>query len=641
MRLDEIRLGSRTLQPRRQLLVNGRREPIGKRALDILSVLAEARGEIVTKDELLDAVWPGVTVEENALQVHIVALRKALGPEADRLRTIRGVGYQLEIDGQAAGVAPGAASDVPADADSPPAGRIGPGRGWRFAWPPTGRSRLVAVLAVLALLLAGGWAILGPNVWPGTDRPIPVVVRALTASGTGDQTEVALASGITDELIVRLRRIPDLQIATAATDGGVVSDTFEQAYVIDGSIRSSGDRLRVTARLSNDSGEILWTETFDRTLIDLFEVQELIASSIASALSVPLDVGANALEHGGTNNPQAYAAYILGTAHSLDFDPSVSQRHFEQAIRLDPNFVKASASLASLYGNRLPLVSNKAEADRLLAEMDTWSAKALDANPNLWIGQIARGWYDITRKDVPAAEGKMQRAAELDPGIDPQLRVTLAQYAVTLGRNREALAISESKALIDPILEDSPQEIFFLMMNGRHHESIELYERLASDEQANLQAYVFHAYWAHVLSGDEAGAFEFVQSLNMPNMTNVAAQLPTFEQRGAWLESTAPELRRWADERFGYGGQFQIANLALIAGYKGHGRLAVNLLRVAFERPGGYALFYLWHPAIAEARKSDAFERLVTDLGFVEAWRESDDWGDFCRPVSATEITCT
>src|SRR5688572_28525878 len=102
MRLDEIRLGSRTLQLRRQLLANGRREPIGKRALDILSVLAEAGGEIVTKDELLDSVWPGVTVEENALQVHIVALRKALGPEADRLKTIRGVGYQLDIDGLAA-----------------------------------------------------------------------------------------------------------------------------------------------------------------------------------------------------------------------------------------------------------------------------------------------------------------------------------------------------------------------------------------------------------------------------------------------------------------------------------------------------------------------------------------------------------
>mgnify|MGYP003484662419 FL=1 len=95
--MNEVRLGTRRLQPHRQLLADGERLHLGKRALDILSVLAEANGGIVTKDELLNAVWPGVFVEENALQVHIVALRKALGPDAGRLRTIRGVGYTLRV----------------------------------------------------------------------------------------------------------------------------------------------------------------------------------------------------------------------------------------------------------------------------------------------------------------------------------------------------------------------------------------------------------------------------------------------------------------------------------------------------------------------------------------------------------------
>ena len=84
--MNEIRLGSRTLQPGRQLLANGRRVPLGKRALDILTVLAEADGGIVTKDELLAAVWPGTIVEENALQVHIVALRKELDGVVARRR---------------------------------------------------------------------------------------------------------------------------------------------------------------------------------------------------------------------------------------------------------------------------------------------------------------------------------------------------------------------------------------------------------------------------------------------------------------------------------------------------------------------------------------------------------------------------
>ena len=100
--MNQVLLGTLTLQPRRQLLADGRRLPLGRRALDILSVLAEAKGEIVTKDEILEAVWPGVIVEENAIQVHVAALRKALGDEAHRLTTVRGLGYRLDVPEQPA-----------------------------------------------------------------------------------------------------------------------------------------------------------------------------------------------------------------------------------------------------------------------------------------------------------------------------------------------------------------------------------------------------------------------------------------------------------------------------------------------------------------------------------------------------------
>ena len=99
------------------MIADGERVPLGRRALDIVSVLAEAGGAIVTKDELFAAVWPGVVVEENALQVHIVALRKALGPDADRLKTIRGVGYQLDIADDVGAGHPRV--DLPETADRP------------------------------------------------------------------------------------------------------------------------------------------------------------------------------------------------------------------------------------------------------------------------------------------------------------------------------------------------------------------------------------------------------------------------------------------------------------------------------------------------------------------------------------------
>lgn len=641
--MEEFQIGSRTLQPHRQLLADGERVPIGKRALDIISVLAEAEGEIVTKDELLEAVWPGITVEENALQVHVVALRKALGPEADRLETIRGVGYRLDLNGDTAAEEAGGQIGAGATTSRDPTDPVSVSLPEPSLWNLVPRTRSLPYAILVAVIIGGlfaTWSLLGDSLRTG-ERPIPVLVRALNASATGDPTEVTLASGVTDELIVRLRRIPQLQVGTARLDGSAPSAAFKKAYVVDGNIRSEGDALRVTARLTDAEGAILWSQTFDGQMADIFEVQERIASSIAGALSVPLDVGPNAVVNGGTTNPEAYAAFVRALGHTLDFDQSTYVRLLQEAIKLDPGFVRAQVHLASSYGNRLPLARTKDEADRMLAEMDQASRAALRVNPDIALSNVTRAWYHVTRKDLPSAERLMTRAAELDGGNDPQLRVALAQYAVTTGRNRKALSLTESQALIDPIYEQAPQKIFMLMMNGRYQESADLYDRLAADEQQNLQAQIYHAFWAKVLAGEEAKAVAFLKSFaGFPPLVLEAERFGGFAQQSEFHTMDLPAIRHWANENWGDGGQFPVANMALTAAHKGHSRLAVKLLRVAFERPGGYALFYLWHPAMAEARKTADFGNLVTDLGFREVWRHSGDWGDFCRPAAGSEITC-
>jgi DNA-binding winged helix-turn-helix (wHTH) protein len=99
MKNYEVRVGRFALQPFRQLQLGETPIVIGRKALDILSTLAAANGRVVTKSELMDVVWPGLTVEENAIQVHVVALRKVLGDDAYLLNTVRGIGYRLDIGG--------------------------------------------------------------------------------------------------------------------------------------------------------------------------------------------------------------------------------------------------------------------------------------------------------------------------------------------------------------------------------------------------------------------------------------------------------------------------------------------------------------------------------------------------------------
>jgi DNA-binding winged helix-turn-helix (wHTH) protein/TolB-like protein len=644
--LEVFRLGALTLQPHRQLLADGERVPLGKRALDILSVLADARGEIVTKDEMLEAVWPGIAVEENALQVHVVALRKALGAEAHRLKTIRGIGYQLDLapgtqetaePSSSMAVTPGGATDkAGAGTVRPVPSGAGSVRQTALPWAHWRWRQWGALAAMMIVALAGAWLLSGGAETPQrSGERIPVVVRALTASASGDTAEAALAAGITDELIVRLRRIPDLRVATAEANGSVPSDAFNQAYIVDGRIRSNGDKLRVTARLFRQDGEILWSQTFNRGFADLFDVQEEIAAAISNALSVSFDVGGNSADYGGTDNPEAYAAYMQYYSRQLDpeFD---SKPYLERAVALDPHYAKARAALSGVYGLQISLVPTKDKA-RLLTEMERSTRAALAANPGLWIPEAGRGMYDVYRNDLVSAGSRFERVASLDRGNDPELRSFVANFHMLLGRVRKAASIRQSNELIDPIQRNDPFRIYDYEMLGQYQQSIDLFARLERREQRDLDGFILHAYWSYKLLGRDADAARFAEQRGYPEFVE---NTDIVRSDKSLAGKSLGELRTWANKRFGEGAEFSLAFAALDASFAGQPELAVNLMRPAFEQPSGGALFTLWHPAMAPARKTDAFERLVTDLGIVKAWRASGDWGDFCRPVTGGGIAC-
>lgn len=637
--MEEVRLGSRTLQPHRQLLADGEHIQLGKRALDIVSVLAEAKGEIVTKDELLEAVWPGVTVEENALQVHIVTLRKALGPDAERLKTIRGVGYQLALDNAPVAVEPRNVDLLPPTRQTDPALRT-------RSLPITalslrrllGERRWLAVLTVatLGLILLAGWWIAGPQLGIAPQEKIPIVVRQLTPSGSGDPTEAALANGITDELIVRLRRVPELRTATAQADGSAPGSHFRKAYVVDGSIRLSGDDLRVTARLTNASGEIMWAQTFDRRFSELFSIQEEIGAAISNVLSVSFDVGADSTQFGGTDNPEAYAAYLGYLAHQLNPDPSVALGYLDRALVLDSGYGKALVARASIFGFQTARARSREQALALLAEWGKQTAQVVSNRPDMPMGHSARSNYLAVSHDILAADRSSRRASELDKGLDPELRGYLAQWAFTTGRTRTGISLLKSRELIDPIYRDDPRYMLAHLMTGRPEESIALYNRLAGASTDRIGRLSEYPFWAHLMLGDEEAAMAFARQHDV----SAARSIRSFREDAALPSMSPEELRRWASQQYGGVGHVELANTALAAGYYGHSQLAAELMRLALDRPGGYALHLLWTPMMAEARKTDAFEQLVTELGFVQAWRESGDWGDFCRPLSANEIAC-
>ncbi len=229
----EVTLGRHSLLPFRQLKFDRRPIPLGNKALQILSTLAAAKGQIVTKCELMNIVWSGLIVDENALHVHVTLLRKALGDDARLLVTVRGLGYRLD-DRNAGG---------------------------RSATSPR-RYSSIAVLAFINM--------------------------------TGNARMDYLGEGMAEELINTLSAIAGLKVSSRTSSFAYKHRNVDARYIceelgvealVEGSVRIAGGLARVTAQLIDaDDGTHVWSKNFDHEFADLFALQGDITEGIMQSL---------------------------------------------------------------------------------------------------------------------------------------------------------------------------------------------------------------------------------------------------------------------------------------------------------------------------------------------------------------------
>jgi adenylate cyclase len=328
---------------------------IGSRAIDVLRVLIEGDGNLVSKDEIMAAVWPGTVVEDNNLTVQISALRRILDrgrSEGSCIQTVGGRGYCV-----VATVARHAA-----DAGSRSAAVSG-----SSARPPPRLSIVVLPFTNLS----------------------------------NDPDEEYFADGITDDLTTDLSRISgSLVIArsTAFTYKGKAVDAKEVGrelgvrYLLEGSVRRSGNQVRVTTQLIDaQTNGHLWAERFDNDTGDLFSLQDEITSRIARALGSELVVAEAARL---TEHTDALDCILRGRATSYkppsrdNFDETISL--YERALALDPRSVEAQSYLAiQLTARALDNMTDTPAADIVRAEV--LAGQALTALPRSGLAHYAKG----------------------------------------------------------------------------------------------------------------------------------------------------------------------------------------------------------------------------------------------------------
>lgn len=288
---------------KRQLSRKGTALPLKSRAFDVLCALAAAKGELVTKGELMARVWPGVAVEENNLQVHISALRKALadGKGDD--------GFVLTV----------------------------PGRGYRL----------------IGARLAVGHRAPDASARPGLalpDRPSIAVLPFVNLSR--DPEQEYFVDGMVEEIIVGLSRMRWLFVIarhSSFTYKGRTIDVKEVGrelgvgYVLEGSVRKAGQRVRITTQLidASTAGHV-WADRFDGALDDIFELQDQVTSGVLAALGPNLErAEIERARRKPTESLDAYDYYLRGLAASHRGTPegvTEASRLLSRAIEIDPDF---------------------------------------------------------------------------------------------------------------------------------------------------------------------------------------------------------------------------------------------------------------------------------------------------------------
>ena len=280
-----------------------------------------------------------------------------------------------------------------------------------------------------------------------------------------DKANAYFADGIQDEILARLSKIAELKVISrtstqkyksAPANLREIAQQLDVANILEGSVQKAADKVRITVQLINArNDQHLWSETYDRRLIDVFQVESDVAQKIAGALEAKLTGREKAaINSGGTENSQAYEAFLHAVALRTAQSPEDQQRALEfcrQAVALDPNFAQAWAELAVSEASRY-FFPEHTEAQKERARVA--AENALRLAPDLPDAQGAMGlYYYYCLRDFEGALTRLEAARQLAPN-DWKLIGAMSLVKRRQGKLDEAIALQIQASQLDPLNED-------------------------------------------------------------------------------------------------------------------------------------------------------------------------------------------
>ncbi|SRR5579871_496599 len=465
--------GEFRLDPQTRVLTRGGTTvPLTPKAFEVLLLLIQNAGKVVTKDELMKAVWPNSFVEESNLTQTIFMVRKALDDASGRryILNVQGQGYRFlipviettsEPEVETPVIVPSAASvlEIPLQPQ-----------------PRANHWRLAAMAAVMTTVVL----ITGAATWLWRSRHAPaqpqgkIMLAVLPFENfTGDPGQEYFSDGLTEEMISQLGNLDPASVGVIARTSVMrykhttesiprIGEDLGVQYVIEGSVRRDSERVRITAQLIQVKDQShLWTRQYDRDLSHLLELQEEIAREVANEIEFslsgrrPIEPASERGSLAAKSRANSYEVYDLCLKGRYFWNKRTADgfrqaaNYFQQAIDKDPNYGAAYAGLADTFG----LMSTWYEGpqNELMPKARTAALRALELDESLAEAHaslaLIKENYDY---DWPGAEREFRRAIQLNP----QYATAHQWYAESLswqGRFQEALTESEQARHLDPL----------------------------------------------------------------------------------------------------------------------------------------------------------------------------------------------
>ncbi len=507
---------------------------------------------------------------------------------------------------------------------------------------PQFKSLASALGGLLARARTGG-TVGQPAISARDDAAISIAVLPFVNMSSDPEQEY-FSDGLSEELINQLVKIRRLRVTGRTSsfvfkgktdDLRLIGSRLGVNHVLEGSVRKAGNRLRITAQLIKcRDGFHLWSQSYDRQLDDVFAIQDEVAAAVAETLGVTLGLGEAAAVAAPTTRVDAYDKYLRARALLHQQGPAELRRAieiFREALALDPGYVPAWQGLHRAHLDGMSYAAESLEEAR--AGMAEAAERILTLAPEGWWSLALRATELCAQRQWVDAEPVAKVALAAAPASEAEGLRGYGGFLWAVGRVKEAVPYAERDLWADPLsLLISMHLQVVLDFNGRFAEADAEYER--SKELSGDRAIVEHfALFRALVRGDGAAAKDLARRTTTYQNQTVPVvgleDLPEiFDQRETMLArlrqaQTLPANQTVSSQH----------RIAMWACWYGDTTLCAAALRRFAIDLRSLRLGAIWSPILSGVRRTPAFKQIVRDLGFVDYWRASGQWGDFARPL--------